>query len=213
VSRRLLGLGAAAAALAAAVSFPAAAENESAERALAARIELGRRLFYDADLSIDGTMACATCHEQKRAFTDGNRTHPGVHGGPGLRNVQSLANVAAFSPLTWADPAQRTLEQQALTPLAGDDPVEMGMDLSILPSRLKGRPCYPALFAAAFPEANGEVSVETVTAALAAFQRTLVSLDAPYDHRERGDARVMSEEAACGEAAFMALCASCHAGP
>lgn len=48
----------------------------------AAKVELGRRLFYDADLSADGTMACATCHEQKHAFTDGNATHPGVTGQP-----------------------------------------------------------------------------------------------------------------------------------
>ena len=60
----------------------------------AAKIELGRRLFYDADLSVDGTMSCATCHEQHRAFADGNAMHGGVHGDPGRRNVPGLANVA-----------------------------------------------------------------------------------------------------------------------
>jgi cytochrome c peroxidase len=62
-----------------------------------AKAELGRRLFYDADLSVDGTMACATCHEQHRGFGDGNATHPGVHGDPARRNVPGLANVAWFS--------------------------------------------------------------------------------------------------------------------
>jgi cytochrome c peroxidase len=92
-----------------------------------ARIELGRRLFYDADLSRDGTMACATCHEQKHAFADGNRTHPGVTGEPGRRNVPGLANVRWIAPLTFADPAQTTLEAQVAVPVFGTHPVEMGM--------------------------------------------------------------------------------------
>ncbi|HZV08918.1 MAG TPA: cytochrome-c peroxidase, partial [Novosphingobium sp.] len=82
------------------VLAPAAAGQTPAK----ARIELGRRLFYDADLSRDGTMACATCHEQRHGFADGNRTHPGVTDEPGRRNVPGLANVGRFTRLTWADP-------------------------------------------------------------------------------------------------------------
>lgn len=92
-----------------------------------ARVELGRRLFYDADLSRDGTMSCATCHEQRHGFADGNRVHPGVTDEPGRRNVPGLANVGHFSPLTWADPRQTTLERQAAVPVFGTHPVEMGM--------------------------------------------------------------------------------------
>jgi cytochrome c peroxidase len=83
----------------------------------AAKVELGRRLFYDADLSRDGTTSCGTCHEQHRAFTEGNATHPGVGGVPGRRNVMALANVGYFNPLTWADPNQHRLEEQVLVPL------------------------------------------------------------------------------------------------
>lgn len=93
----------------------------------AAKVELGRRLFYDADLSVDGTMACATCHEQHRAFSDGNPTHAGVHGEPGRRNVPGLANVGWLRTLTWADPRQSSLERQAAVPVMGTTPVEMGM--------------------------------------------------------------------------------------
>lgn len=78
-----------------------------------ARVELGRRLFYDADLSRDGTMACATCHEQHHAFAEGNATHPGVTDEPGRRNVPGLGNVGRFKPLTWADPRQVTLDDPA----------------------------------------------------------------------------------------------------
>ncbi len=70
----------------------------------AAKVELGRRLFYDADLSIDGTVACSTCHEQKHAFTEGNATHPGVKDNRGRRNVMGLANIAYLMPLNWAKP-------------------------------------------------------------------------------------------------------------
>ena len=67
-----------------------------------ARVALGHRLFHDADLSINGTLACATCHEQRHSFSDGVQAHPGAHGEPGLRNVPSLLNVAWSTPLTWA---------------------------------------------------------------------------------------------------------------
>ncbi len=114
----------------------------------AAKVALGRRLFYDADLSIDGTLSCATCHEQHRAFTEGNATHPGVGGVPGRRNVMALANVAYFDPLTWADPRQHSLEQQVAVPFAGTHPVEMGMagKEKELAQRLAADPCYRRMF-------------------------------------------------------------------
>ncbi|NIJ20301.1 cytochrome c peroxidase [Sphingomonas naasensis] len=93
----------------------------------AAKVELGRRLFYDADLSIDGSMSCATCHVQRHGFADSTATHPGVHGDPGRRNAPGLANLAWAKSLTWADPRVTTLEAQVLIPLTGTTPVEMGM--------------------------------------------------------------------------------------
>nr|WP_295107203.1 cytochrome c peroxidase [uncultured Caulobacter sp.] len=179
------------------------------------RVELGRRLFYDADLSIDGTMACATCHEQRHGFTDANQTHPGVHGDPGRRNIQTLANVGTFASLTWGDPRVRRLEDQALIPIAGNTPVEMGFHRQekVLEDRIGGQACYRKLFAAAFP--GQAVSMTTITKALAAFQRTMVSRDAPYDRRKRGEAVDTSIEAVRGETLFFgkAGCAICHAAP
>jgi cytochrome c peroxidase len=181
------------------------------------KIELGRRLFYDADLSWTGTMSCATCHEQKRGFTDPNRTRPGVFDDPGERNIQTLANVAWMNSLTWGGPMVDTLEHQALIPIEGVVPVEMGFGgkpEGALAERLRARPCYPALFAAAFPEEKGEISIDTITYALAAFQRSLVSADAPYDRYRRGDRKAISATAKRGEKLFAKKqCASCHAGP
>ncbi|WP_342803817.1 cytochrome-c peroxidase [Novosphingobium album (ex Liu et al. 2023)] len=179
----------------------------------AAKVALGRRLFHDADLSINGTLSCATCHDQRRAFSDGVRAHPGAHGEPGLRNVPSLVNVAWFTPLTWGDPAQTTLERQALVPITGDDPIEMGMkgQEAELARRLSGNPCYRKLFRKAFPETRGRIDLASVSRALAAFERTLVSYDTPWD-RARAGGDPLPEAARRGEAAF-AQCAGCHAGP
>jgi cytochrome c peroxidase len=180
-----------------------------------ARIALGRRLFYDADLSRDGTISCGTCHEQHRAFTEGNATHGGVDGSRGRRNVMGLANVAWFSPLTWADPAQHDLESQVHVPLMGDHPVEMGMagqeQEQELAHRLSTDDCYRKMFAAAF--ADGRIDAGNVTHALAAFERTLISYDAPYDHFRRGDSGAITAEARDGARLFASLgCAGCHAG-
>lgn len=181
------------------------------------KVELGRRLFYDGDLSWDGTMSCATCHEQKRGFTDPNKTRPGFDGTPGERNIQTLANVAWFNSLTWGGPHVDTLEHQALIPIEGFVPVEMGFGgkpEGALAQRLRDQACYPQLFKAAFPERGGEISLDTITMALSVFQRSLVSLDSPYDQYRRGKTSAISDQAKRGEKVFNdKQCASCHAGP
>lgn len=177
-----------------------------------AKVELGRRLFYDADLSIDGTMACATCHEQHRAFADGNITHAGVHGDPGRRNVPGLANVAWMKTLTWADPRIRTLEAQVAVPVMGVHPVEMGMagGQAEIARRLGRDDCYRTMFSQAFP-GDGAIDFDHVAKALAAFERTLLSFGSPYDAWKRGEAP-LPRDAVRGAALFGRGCASCHSG-
>ncbi len=174
----------------------------------ATKVALGRRLFYDADLSIDGTMSCASCHEQKHAFTDGNTTRPGVHGDAGRRNVPGLANVAWLPALTAANPRVTTLEAQAAIPIFGLTPIEMGMHGSEqeIPRRLSRDACYRRQFRAAFPDGRGRIDMTSVAMALASFERSMVSFDTPAD---RG---TLSPEASAGKAAFGRACASCHAG-
>ncbi|WP_420384131.1 cytochrome-c peroxidase [Novosphingobium sp.] len=174
----------------------------------AAKVELGRRLFYDADLSRDGTMACATCHEQRHGFADGNATHGGVGGAAGRRNVPGLANVAWFSPLTSADAGQRTLEAQAGVPVMGTHPVEMGMAgaAAAIVTRLSHDDCYRTIFAQAFPESGGRIDFANVSRALASFERTLVSYGSAYDRHALGP------DARGGERTFRRACAQCHAG-
>jgi cytochrome c peroxidase len=187
---------------------PVPATNEMSR----AKVELGRRLFYDADLSANGTMACAACHEQRHAFADGNKTRPGVHGDPGRRNVPGLANVGWFSPLTYADPRVTTLEAQVLLPLAGERPVEMGMKgiEAELGRRLGSDPCYRKMFRRAFPDRAGAIDSASVSAALAAFERTMISFGSRYDH---GGVSLTPLERQGAADFVMAGCASCHSGP
>ncbi len=178
------------------------------------KVALGRRLFYDADLSINGTMSCATCHEQRHAFADGNRTHPGALDDPGRRNVPALQNLAWLTPLTWADPRQTTLEQQAAVPILGDHPVEMAMQghEAEIGRRLGRDPCYRAMFRKAFPGGGGRIDYANTVKALAAFERALISRGSDWDRFTSGHADVLSEDVRQGLAVFQRDCASCHSG-
>ncbi len=179
----------------------------------AAKIELGRRLFYDVRLSADETKSCASCHRQELAFTDGLAISPGVTGDFTPRNSMSLANVAYAPVLTWGNPLLHTLEQQALVPLLGQEPVELGMagrDPQMV-EKLSADPVYRDLFPEAFPDMKGEISLATVVRALSAFQRTLISLSSSYDqYRYEDNIDVMSDAAIRGEALFFSEKFECH---
>jgi cytochrome c peroxidase len=184
---------------------------------LNAKIELGRRLFYDADLSINGTMSCATCHEQRRAFTDGNQAHPGALDDPGIRNVPGLSNISQFKNLTWAHNHLSGLAEQSLMPIRGTKPVEMGMDghEHEIAKRLAQNECYQKLFILAFPQENGAINLNTVSRALEHFQKTLVSYDSIYDRMTKKHLPLPTKEAHAGKKLFFgtAKCNTCHSAP
>jgi cytochrome c peroxidase len=93
----------------------------------AAKVELGRHLVYDTRLSANESMSCASCHIQTKGFTDGRSVSPGMTGQVGIRSAMSLTNVAYMPVLTWANPNLKRLENQALLPIFGEHPIEMGM--------------------------------------------------------------------------------------
>ncbi len=183
-----------------------------------AKVELGRRLFYDTRLSLNETQACASCHEQARAFTEPRARSVGSTGEEHPRNSMSLTNVAYLSALTWANPLLDSLEEQALIPIFGEEPVELGMAgrEDLLLERLAADPVYAELFPEAFPSEAAPVSVQSVTRALAAFQRTLISHDSPYDrYVYEGDEAAMSASALRGAELFFSErleCFHCHGG-
>jgi len=183
----------------------------------AAKVDLGRHLFYDTRLSGNGTQSCASCHEQARAFTDGRARSVGSTGQTHPRGSMSLVNVAYAAVLTWANPTLTRLEDQALVPMYGDHPVELGLDRSDAWLDVLARdPVYPPLFTAAFPDVARPLSRDNAVKAIAAFERSIVSMRSPYDryHFERDDTAV-SDAAKRGEVLFHSRplsCFMCHGG-
>jgi len=183
----------------------------------AAKVELGRHLFYDRRLSADQTVSCSSCHQQDAAFSDPRKQPSGITHELHPRNSMSLANVAYLPVLTWANPTQRLLENQALVPLFGETPVEMGLAglEQVLLGRLRAEPRYQTLFPAAFPGEADPISLPNLTRAIAAFQRTLISGRSPFDRFQAGDRTAMSASALRGEELFRSEeleCFHCHGG-
>jgi cytochrome c peroxidase len=182
------------------------------------RIELGRRLFFDARLSRNGERACGACHRPEFAFTDGLPRARGATGELHPRGSMSLVNVAYRKRLTWSDRSMTSLEQQALVPMFGDHPVELGLagHEPRVYRELAADPLYLRLFADAFPRDASGITRGKIVAAIAAFERTIVSFRSPYDrYRYLGDTDAMTPAARRGEATFFsgrARCGTCHAG-
>ncbi|MDP2091389.1 MAG: di-heme enzyme [Pseudohongiella sp.] len=183
-----------------------------------AKVLLGRHLFYDTRLSLDQSMSCSSCHEQEKAFTDGRATSPGINGLHGARSSMSLTNVAYLPALTWANPLMKSLETQALIPVFGSHPVEMGMEgqEALLVERLTADSRYKQMFIDAFPEQQGDISVATVVKAIASFERSLLSFNAPYyRYKYGGENTAISDAALRGESLFFGEkyeCYHCHGG-
>ena len=181
------------------------------------KARLGRYLFYDRRLSGNETQSCGSCHQQSRAFSDGRATGLGSTREDHPRGPMSLANVGYFSALTWANPVQRELERQALVPLFGERPVELGLvgrEAEML-DRLRRDRRYQQMFPRAFPSDADPFTVANVTRAIAMFERTLVSADSAFDRFSRGDTTAMSESAQRGNQLFFSErleCFHCHGG-
>lgn len=183
-----------------------------------AKVELGRHLFYDTRLSENRTQSCATCHIQALAFTDGRARAVGSTGEIHPRGSMSLANIAYSTTLTWANPNLQRLEHQALIPIFGEEPVEMGMSgrEDELAARLRASEVYPELFAQAFPGEPEPITLDGVTRALAVFQRSLISVNSAYERFVRGDEGAVDDEVLAGEMLFFSEeleCFHCHGGP
>ncbi len=183
----------------------------------AAKVELGRYLFYEPQLSGNGTMSCSSCHIQALAFSDGKVTAHGSTDQALLRNSQALVNVAYNATLTWANPVLTDVEKQVLIPLFGEFPVEMGITGHEEPvlARFQADDGYQARFATAFPEQAEPISYHNIVQALASFVRSLISGDAPYDRFLAGDKTALSAEAKAGMELFFSErfeCHHCHVG-
>ena len=181
------------------------------------KVELGRRLFYDTRMSVNGKASCATCHKQEMAFTDGRAVALGATGESHPRSAMSLVNVAYSGVLTWSNPTMKRLEEQALVPMFGEHPVELGLrkDGGFLRT-LRSDPEYRRLFTAAFAGEEDPFTIKNVTKAIASFERSIISARSPYDrYHYGGDSSAVSESAKRGEILFFSqqiACFRCHGG-
>src|SRR5262245_62026683 len=175
-----------------------------------AKVELGKKLYFDKRLSTDGTVACVVCHDPRTGFADGRGkpTSAGVGNAPGARNAPTVLNAAFLAAQFW-DGRAATLEDQAVKPMT--NPIEHGFaDDPAVVTKLRSLPEYAPLFRAAF--GSDEIDIRRFGQAVAAFERTLLSLDAPIDRFLAGDAKAISASAQRGWELFnaKARCNTCH---
>ncbi|WP_394822095.1 MbnH family di-heme enzyme [Pendulispora albinea] len=184
----------------------------------AEKVDLGRHLFYDTRLSGNGTFSCASCHEQGKAFTDGLARSKGSTGELHPRGSMSLTNVGYAKTLTWANDLMGTLEKQALVPMFGEAPIELGLagHQAEMLEKLRKEPYYQTAFPRAFPGTDEPFATLRIVEALSAFQRTLISGRSPYDKWAfGGEKNALSDSAKRGRDLFFSEtleCFHCHGG-
>jgi len=176
----------------------------------AAKVELGKKLYFDERLSVDGTLSCATCHNPRFGFSNGVQFSPGFQGKLGDRNSPTVLN-RLYSTAQFWDGRAASLEEQALGPI--QNPVEMANSLPAMISNLDKIAGYKAEFAAAF--GSEEITADRIAKAIAAFERTLLSGNSPFDRFQAGDVNAISDSAKRGFVVFMGKgnCQECHKLP
>lgn len=182
------------------------------------KVELGQYLFYDVRLSGNQTFSCASCHDQKKAFTDGKPVGVGATGEAHTRGSMSMVGTGYLNAFTWANPVLGSLEEQVLVPMFGETPVELGLsgqEVELL-VRLQAEPIYVEAFPKAFPDDPDPISVANVARAIAAFERSIISYRSAYDrYTYDGDPTALSDSAVRGKNLFFGEkleCFHCHGG-
>ena len=188
--------------------FPAPKIPEENQLTLA-RVELGKRLFYDPIMSRDSTVSCATCHKPHLAFTDGLTTSKGVQGRRVSRNAPTLTNVAYQDSGLLADRGVPSLEMQILVPV--QEHAEFDFDLYLIAERMKHNAEYQALSQEAYGKSPDPY---VITRSIASFERILISGNSKYDQFRLGDEAALNAEEKRGMNLFFNTlnCSKCHSG-
>jgi len=186
---------------------PTPADNPPSE----AKIELGKTLYFDPRLSEHGTLSCNSCHNLMAAGDDNRPNSIGMHDARGGRSAPTVWNSAFYSVQFW-DGRAATLEDQAKGPMV--NPVEMGMGtLDVAMGRLQKIGGYQTQFAAAFPGEAKPITADNAAKAIAAFERTLITPNSPYDRFVKGEKTALNEQQVRGMDSFAELgCTACHSG-
>lgn len=186
---------------------PAPADNPTTP----AKVALGERLFFDPTLSLNGAFSCASCHDPRLAGADGRPGSVGITAVAGRRNAPTVWNTAFQSVLFW-DGRAASLEEQATGPMV--NPEEMGMpSLEAVEQAVRANPAYGEAFANAFGP-GAVITIDRIAQAIAAYERTLITPDTPYDRFVRGDDTALTPAQRRGMALFQSVgCVTCHSGP
>jgi cytochrome c peroxidase len=188
--------------------MPMPADNASTP----ARVELGKALFFDPRLSGSGATSCASCHNPGLGWSDALKTAVGARGAVLARATPTIVNAGYNTQFTW-DGRNNSLEDQALGPMRAAD--EMDTDFPAMLRRLRSLPGYVRMFDAAYP--GQEISEPTIAKALAAFERSVVTRDAPFDRWVAGDPQALTASQWRGFQVFndpaRGNCAACHGAP
>jgi len=185
---------------------PAPADNPTTVE----KVELGKMLFFDPRFSATGTVSCFSCHNVMEGGDDHRSVSIGVHGQVGGRNAPTVWNAAFLSSQFW-DGRAATLEEQAIGPVT--NPIEMGMgSLDDALARIHAIPGYKQYFDSAFP-GEDNVTMENAAKAIAAYERTLITPNSPYDRYVKGEKTALSAQAIRGMDTFASVgCTACHSG-
>ncbi len=172
------------------------------------KVELGKMLFFDKRLSKDKDISCATCHLPEHGYAEPHAVSTGHKGQKGNRNANPVINSQYATALFW-DGRAVSLEDQAGGPV--ENPIEMGQDMNVVTKLLADVPEYKKRFMEVFGEAPTK---DNITKAIAAFERTLLEGNSPFDKFQAGDANAISEDAKKGWELFnQKLCSTCHTPP
>jgi cytochrome c peroxidase len=179
----------------------------------AAKVELGRKLYYDERLSGDGKRSCYSCHVEERGLTDGRPLAVGAYERTLTRSSPTMWNIGYHSEWYW-DGRARTLEAQAKAAWSGGNMGANGKDgpsMDQVCATLNAVPAYRAEFQSVF---KADCTQDNVPQALAAFMRTIVATDSPWIRYRDGDQTALSEAARRGHQIFdgKAQCSRCHSG-
>lgn len=176
-----------------------------------AKVELGKMLYFDPRLSSTGTVSCFSCHNLAEGGDDHRPTSIGVHGQKGGRNAPTVFNAAFLSAQFW-DGRAPTLEEQAKGPPANS--IEMGMaNLDAVVDRIERIPGYRPYFEAAFGKGD-VITIDNIARAIAAYERTLITPDTPYDRYVKGEKSALTKQQVRGMNTFREVgCMTCHQGP
>lgn len=190
-------------------SLPATSPSPDSNPTTPAKVELGKMLFFDPRLSSTGTLSCFSCHNVMEGGDDHRPTSIGVHDQLGGRNAPTVWNAAFLSAQFW-DGRAPTLEAQAKGPIA--NPIEMGMQMDIAVERIERIPGHQLLFDQVFGKET-QISAETIAMAIAAYERTLITPNSPYDLFVKGDKNALSAQQQQGMQTFANVgCTTCHSG-